>query len=99
MCVLLVTLWLPTRHKTTPFKWRYSIILISLFLTAADLAYFYALTFPDAMISVVSMIRRGSVIVSFLCGAIFFHDKNLKAKAFDLLLVLLGLVLLWIGTA
>jgi multidrug transporter EmrE-like cation transporter len=45
------------------------------------------------------MIRRGSVIVSFLCGAIFFHDKNLKAKAFDLLLVLLGLVLLWIGTA
>jgi drug/metabolite transporter (DMT)-like permease len=99
MCVLLVTLWLPTRHKTTPFKWRYSIILISLFLTAADLAYFYALTFPDALISVVSMIRRGSVIVSFLCGAIFFHDKNLKAKAFDLLLVLLGLVLLWIGTA
>jgi drug/metabolite transporter (DMT)-like permease len=99
MCVLLATLWLPTRHKTTPFKWRYSIILISLFLTAADLAYFYALTFPDAMISVVSMIRRGSVIVSFLCGALFFRDKNLKAKAFDLLLVLLGLVLLWIGTA
>ena len=50
------------------------------------------------MISIVSMIRRGSVIISFLAGAIFFKEKNLKAKAFDLLLVLLGMVCLYIGT-
>ena len=41
---------------------------------------------------------RGSVVVSFLCGAAFFHEKNLKAKAFDLALVLLGMLFLYIGS-
>jgi multidrug transporter EmrE-like cation transporter len=50
------------------------------------------------MISIVSMIRRGSVVVSFLFGALFFHEKNLKAKAFDLALVLLGMIFLYIGS-
>lgn len=50
------------------------------------------------MISIVSMIRRSSVIVSFLFGAVFFHEHNLKAKAVDLLLVLLSMVLLFIGS-
>jgi len=46
----------------------------------------------------VSMIRRGSVIVSFLFGAWFFHERNLKAKAADLALVLLGMIFLYIGS-
>ncbi len=50
------------------------------------------------MISVVSMIRRGSVIVSFLCGAMLFHERNLKAKAIDLALILVGMLFLWIGS-
>jgi predicted metalloendopeptidase len=49
-------------------------------------------------VSTVSMIRRGSVIVSFLFGAAIFHEKNLKAKFVDLLLVLLGMLFLYFGT-
>lgn len=60
--------------------------------------YFYSLSLPTAMISIVSMIRRGSVVVSFLFGALFFHEKNLQAKALDLALVLLGMVFLYIGS-
>jgi uncharacterized membrane protein len=71
---------------------------VSLFLSAADFMYFYSLSLPDAMISIVSMIRRGSVVVSFMFGAMFFHEKNLTAKAFDLALVLLGMVFLYIGS-
>ena len=52
----------------------------------------------DMNFSVVSMIRRGSVIVSFLCGAMFFREKNLKAKGLDLALVLLGMIFLYIGS-
>ena len=74
------------------------IFLISLFLSAADFVYFYALSLPDAMISVVSMVRRGSVLVSFTVGAIAFHEKNLKSKAIDLALVLLSMVFLWLGS-
>ena len=80
------------------FHRRRSIVLISVFLTLADLAYFYALSQEEAMISVVSMVRRGSVVVSFACGALFFGEKNLRTKAVDLVLVVLGMVCLGIGT-
>ena len=98
MAAMLILLWWPTRKNTTPFHWHWSIPLISIFLSMADFVYFYALGIDGAMISVVSMVRRGSVIVSFLCGVLIFHEKNLKAKAFDLLLVLLSMFLLYIGS-
>ena len=96
MGAMLVILWWPKRKQTTPFHWDWSIVCVSVFLSAADFVYFYALTQPEAMISIVSMIRRGSVIVSFACAAVFFHEKNLKAKALDLALVLLGMICLYI---
>ena len=76
MSVVVAVLWLPRRGHTTPFRWSWAIPLISVFLTLADFAYLYALQEPDAMISIVSMIRRGSVVVSFLCGAALFHDMG-----------------------
>lgn len=85
-------------QSETSFKWRWTIPFISLFICAADLAYFYSLSLDDAMISVVSMVRRGSVIVSFMMGAFLFHEKNLKSKAVDLVLVLLGMLFLYLGT-
>lgn len=81
-----------------PFHWSWAIPLISLFLSAADVAYLFALSEADAMISVVSMIRRSSVLVSFSCGAILFHERNLKAKAFDLALIFIAAILLYIGS-
>lgn len=98
MLVMLLIIWYPKRKSSTPFHWHWGIILISVFLSAADFVYFYALSFPDAMISIVSMVRRGSVIVSFLFGAMMLHEKNLKSKMVDLLLVLLGMVFLYIGS-
>ena len=80
------------------FKWRWTIPFISLFICAADLAYFYSLSLDGAMISVVSMVRRGSVVVSFMMGAFLFHERNLKSKAVDLVLVLLGMLCLYLGT-
>lgn len=98
MGIMLVVLWLPKSGQTTRFRWDWCIILISIFLSAADFVYFYALSIPGAMISIVSMVRRGSVIVSFLFGAVLLHEKNLKSKAVDLLLVLLGMLFLYIGS-
>ena len=86
------------KRDTTPFQWRWTIPCIALFLTIADIAYFYSLSFDDSMISVVSMIRRGSVIVSFLYGAIALREKNVKLKIIDLSILLIGLVLLVLGS-
>lgn len=98
MCPIILLLWWPKRKSTTRFRWDWTIILISVFLSAADFVYFYALSFEDSMISIVSMVRRSSVIVSFLFGALVFREKNLKNKAIDLALVLLGMVFLYFGT-
>lgn len=98
MAVVAGILWWPRRGRTTPFRWSWAIPFISIFLSAADFAYLYALCDPDAMISVVSMIRRGSVVVSFLCGAALFHERNLRSKAVDLAFILVGMFFLWLGS-
>ena len=110
MGVIMLLIWLPERKRAlaqavpgtgpdyVPFVWKWTIPFISLALTAADLAYLDALTMPGAMISVVSMIRRSSVLVSFVFGAVVFHEKNLRSKALDLVFVLLSLILLLLGT-
>ena len=98
MTVICGLIWYPKRHETTPFQWRWTILLISLFICIADFAYYTSLNDPDSMISVVSLVRRGSVIISFACAVIFFKERNLKAKVLDLLLLLTGMAFIWIGT-
>ena len=98
MGIVLLVLWYPTHRDTTSFHWSWSIIGISLSLCIADFVYFYALSLPSAMISIVSMVRRSSVLVSFTFGALIFHEKNLKGKTVDLALVLLGMVFLYLGS-
>lgn len=98
MGVMMLLSWWPRRKRTTPFRWDWCILPISLFLSAADFVYLYALSLDGAMISIVSMVRRGSVAVSFLFGAMVFREKNLRSKAADLVLVLLGMVFLYLGS-
>lgn len=97
MAVVLLVLWMPSRGTSTPFRWKWAILCIPVFLSMADVCYLTALKDPDAMISVVSLVRRGSVIVSFLFGALIFKEKNLRAKALDLLLLLAGMFCIWMG--
>lgn len=98
MGVICAVIWYPQRKKSTPFHWSWAIPLISIFICIGDFAYFTSLNDPESMISVVSLVRRGSVIISFICGAIIFKEKNLRAKAFDLALILLGMFFIWMGT-
>lgn len=86
------------RYTNTRLEWRWWIPMISIFISIADFAYFYSLSYQDSLIAVISMIRRGSVIVSFTAGALLFREKNLKSKAIDLVLILVGLSLLCWGS-
>ena len=85
-------------QRAKKLSWRWSIPMISIFLGAADFCYFTALAQEGALIAVVSMIRRGSVVVAFLFGALLLHEKNLKHKAVDLALILIGLFFLYLGS-
>ena len=97
MSIIVAVLWWPKRREQK-FHWSWAIPMISILLAIADMAYFHALSDSAAMIAVVSMIRRSSVVVSFTCGALMFGERNLRAKALDLLLILIGMIFLYIGS-
>jgi len=90
-------LWLPNR-KMQPFCWTWGIVGISIFLSLADFVYLYALSMDGAMISVVSMVRRASVLVSFTFAALVLKEKNLGSKAIDLGLIIVSMILLYFGS-
>ena len=96
IALFLNALWPAQRGRK--FHWSWAIPMISLFLGFADFCYFSSLAQEGALIAVVSMIRRGSVVVSFAFGAFLLHEKNLKSKAIDLVLIIIGLFFLYLGS-
>lgn len=77
-----------------PFIWKWSIPATGILLILADYCYFYALSSEYAPISMISLLRRCSCAVSFFIGALIFRDKNIKAKSWALLLLIIGAALL-----
>ena len=78
------------------FEFRFTIPFVGILLAAADWLYFKGLAVPDAPISVGSLLRRFSVVITFVLGARFFHETNLKRKALALAAILVGVILLCI---
>lgn len=78
--------------------WKWSILLVSVCMVSSEFFYLYALHEPDVMISMVSMMRRSSLLVTFAGGAVWFREKNIRAKTIDLCFVIIGMILLGIGS-
>lgn len=78
----------------TPFAFRITIPLVGAFLALSDYLMFNALAYDGLPISVASLVRRFSVVLTFVFGAIIFKEKNLKRKAVALIFVLCGIALL-----
>jgi transporter family protein len=97
MLAFLLIIWVPHRDKFTSFKWRYTIPFIGICLTLGDFAYFWSLSHPDALVAIVSTIRRGSVVVSFSLGAYLFKEKNIRMKAIILVGILIGIGIILLG--
>ena len=80
--------------KPHEFRWRWTIPLTGVLLVFSDAVYFYALGLPEVPISLVSLLRRMSCIVSFGFGALVFGERNIKRKLLALILFLIGVLLL-----
>jgi bacterial/archaeal transporter family protein len=98
MVPFLFIFWFPKRKIPPLFEWHWLIPLIGVTLTVADFLYFYALTEPEALLGVVSVIRRSSVVLSFILGAMVFKEHNLKSKGIALAAIIVGVVLLILGS-
>jgi drug/metabolite transporter (DMT)-like permease len=90
-------IWFP-RKMAQPFRWVWAIPLIGISLSIADFLYFYALQLDDSLISLISVIRRSSVVYSFFIGAYVFREQNITRKAFFLFGIMAGIVLIIWGS-
>ena len=92
-------IWLKNRHgEKEHIKWDWTLLLIAVFITGADMLYFYSLKAEGSMLSVVSLIRRSSVIITFALGAALFKEKRIAQKSGVLALLLAGIVILMYAT-
>ncbi len=90
--------WKKPRQEREIFQWRWSIPAIGFFLLLADFAYFYALSYPESMVSIVSALRRGGALISFVIGALVFRERNIRTKAIYLIGILSGIILISLGS-
>jgi len=79
------------------FQWRASIPFIAIFLLISDYVYFSALTHPDALVSIVMSLRRGSTLVGFTGGLVLFKEKHGWKKLPAVIGILLGMTLAILG--
>ena len=83
--------------ESMPIRMDWILVLTAVLITGADMAYFFALGSEGALLSVISIVRRCAVIVTFVFGALIFKEKNLRGKAVALIVLLAGMVCLMLG--
>ena len=96
--VLGIKLWKDGARRER-FSWDWTLLLVAALIVVADALYFYSISLDGALLSVISLLRRCSVVVTFALGALLFREQNIRAKAFDLALLLAGMSLLLLGSS
>lgn len=94
LILILSITWFPYKHKRAAFKFRWSIIAVGILLQAADYFYFKALQDPEALIMLLSAIKRSQILIAVLVGGIIFKEQNKRKKLVPLFGILLGVFLI-----
>ena len=97
--IVLLLQYLVRRDHFKPLSWDWRILLIAVLITVSDALYFFAVKQPDALLSVISTIRRTSVVVTFLGGVLILKEGHVRDKALVLVMMLIGVALLLSGSA
>ena len=99
LAIALLVQYLVNREHFKPFTWDWRILLIAVLITISDALYFFAVKQPDALLSIISTIRRTSVIITFLGGVLVLKEGHVRDKALVLVMMLVGVALLLSGSA
>ena len=90
LVIILSLTWFPNAAKRKAFKWRWSIPAVGILLQAADYFYFKALQDPEALILLLSAIKRSQILIAVVAGGIIFKEQNKRKKLVPLFGILLG---------
>ncbi len=86
--------WWFRDRNSQDFEFRWSIPLIAVFLLLADYTYFVAVSQPEALISIVSALRRTSIVIAFFYGILFLKEVNWRPKLICLFVLGLGIYMI-----
>jgi transporter family protein len=94
LTVLLTITWFPYAEKRKAFIWRWSIPAVGILLVFADYFYFKALQDPDALIMLLSAIKRSQILIAVIIGGFIFKEQNKRKKLLPLAGILVGVALI-----
>jgi len=94
LIIILTITWFPYAGKRKSFKFRWSIIAVGILLQAADYFYFKALQDPDALIMLLSAIKRSQLLIAVVIGGLVFKEKNKRKKLVPLAGIMVGVFLI-----
>ncbi|WP_299016942.1 EamA family transporter [uncultured Polaribacter sp.] len=94
LLVILSITWFPYQEKRKAFTFRWTIIGVGILLQTADYFYFKALQDPEALIMLLSAIKRSQLIIAVVVGGLLFKEQNKRKKLVPLFGILLGVFLI-----
>ncbi len=94
LLVILGITWFPKAEKRKNFKWRWTILAVGVLLQAADYFYFKALQDPEALIMLLSAIKRSQILIAVVIGGLVFKEKNKRKKLIPLAGIMIGVFLI-----
>lgn len=94
LALILVIHWANSPARRKQFKWRWTIPVVGILLQIADYFYFKALQDPEALIMLLSAIKRSQILIAVVVGGLLFKEKNKRKKLIPLFGIMLGVFLI-----
>lgn len=94
---IMMIVWYPRCRQGPQFHFKWVMLAVGVLLLIADRFYFLALHEEDALVSVVTVIRRSNVVISFAGGILLFGEKKGKLKVLAVAGILCGLIFMGLG--
>jgi len=94
LIILILVRRLFNKEKGKEFKWRWSIPAVGILLQTADYFYFKALQDPEALIMLLSAVKRSQILIAVIAGGLIFKEKNKRKKLIPLAGVMIGVMLI-----
>lgn len=83
--------------KLGTLKTNYWIVILSVLFVAADRALFIANADPESEVTVMTLIKQSSVVITVLSGKLFFKEKHILKRAICAGIVIAGIVVATLG--